>query len=74
MSRNVKLFFAPRSITSLPRRQLMNLHNNEAGRRAGFENRHHECDHAKLYFWVMEIVFLCHGDYFAMWFGGRSLV
>ena len=32
---NVKLYFFPRSITSLPRRQLMNLHNNEAGRRVG---------------------------------------
>ena len=29
--------FAPRSVTSLPRRQLMNLHNNEAGRRVSFD-------------------------------------
>ena len=89
----------------------MNLHNNEAGRRVGFDNKD-DCDKGKTYFspfsaymcvqklkfvsfvsnffrnlslmqhidivanytFVVGIVFLCHGDYFAMWFGGRSLV
>ena len=107
---DVKLVFFPRSITSLPRRQLMNLHNNEAGRRVGFDQWQEFgliCWQLSIWHWgwVLEsemglnglgwavkqrnyysslqdtlilicvnMYFLCHGDYFAMWFGGRSLV
>ena len=47
---NVKLCFFPRSITSLPRRQLMNLHNNEAGRRVGLSFCN--CDHQLVFIYV----------------------
>ena len=43
--------FAPRSVTSLPRRQLMNLHNNEAGRRVSFDRN------LEIVTFVLQIVF-----------------